>query len=977
MTAPAWTSEELRARLRLLEGFEGDLDTSRLARLLYGQDASIYEEDPLGVARPRHAADCARLVRFASENAIPLIPRAGGTSLAGQCVGRGLVVDVSRYMNRIVSIDPENRTAAVEPGVIQDDLNDAAAAHDLMFAPDTSTSKQANIGGMIGNNSCGAYSILYGTTREHVIEAQVLLGDGSEAVFGPVDDDMLRAKAELDTLEGVLYRDLLRLVGEHRDRILADFPKPQIQRRNMGYPLDLLARSRPFDPDGPPFNLARFVCGTEGTLCLVTGARVRLTPRPKKRLLMCAHFRDVDEACRATVECLHFQPAAVELMDGVLLEATRNNREQTANRFWVEGDPGAVLAIEFRGDESSNPALRASELADHLRARGLGYAFPVIDPKNIARVWELRKAGLGLLTGIPGDRKPSTGIEDCAVTVEDLPAYIRDATEACKRHGCDCAYYGHASVGVIHLRPMLNLKDPEDLRRFEAILDEIAALVKRYGGSLSGEHGDGRLRGPYVKRMLSAEVYELIREVKALFDPAGIFNPHKIIEAPAVTEALRAHPGRPTPEIETVFDWSSRLGYVRAAESCNGAGFCRQSPGRGTMCPSYMVSGEEAYSTRGRANVLRRLLTSGDPEAAWTDPDLAAVMDTCLSCKACATECPSSVDMARLKAEMLQKIHDRRSAPLRSRLLGHYAAFARLARIAPGIASRAVNLRPVKRLLGVAVERTVPPYARQTFAAWFRAHIPHERAGTLGEVVLFNDEFTNYTDPETGMAAVRVLEAAGYRVILPAALDSGRTQISKGFLRSARSVMEKTVSRLAPYARRNLPVVGVEPSALLGFRDEAPDLVRPDRRADAEQVRNAAVCFEEFVAERAARGEWDLPLAALSPNRILLHGHCHQKALSGTSPTEAALHLIPDVEVTVLNSGCCGMAGSFGYEREHYEMSMQIGEQILFPAIRRHPDAWICAAGTSCRHQILDGTGRRARHPAELLAAALAAAPES
>ena len=747
-------NQDREALARELQGLLGiEVDLSSLARRLYSQDASIYEERPLGVARPRDTIECQKLVEFAATRRLPLIPRSGGTSLAGQCVGGGLVVDVTRHMTGVLEVDGAGRRARVQPGVVQDDLNDKAAPLGLVFAPDTSTSKQAAIGGMIGNNSCGVYSIIHGTTRDHVLEVEAILGDGSRVRFGPLGPRELEEKKGRRGLEGLIHREIFDIVDRNREIILKRYPDPRILRRNMGYALDWLARTAPWDPAGPPFNLAPFICGSEGTLCLVTEAVLRLVQRPRARLLVAAHFTNIDEACRATVAALRHKPAAAELMDGIVLEAVKGNREQAANRFWIEGNPGAVLVVELHGDTEAELRERARDLAADLASQKLGYAWPLIAQKDMARVWAVRKAGLGLITGIPGDHKPVTAIEDTAVAPEDLPRYVGDIRDLMRRNGCDCVFYGHASVGLLHLRPMLNLKDPVDLDRFERILDGTADLVKRYGGSLSGEHGDGRLRGPFIKRMLSPEVYTLLERVKRLFDPQGILNPGKIVDAPPVTEALRTHPGSRTPEIRTVFDWSRTQGFVRAAEACNGAGFCRQSAGRGTMCPSYMATGEEAYTTRGRANVLRQLLTSGSPDGAWTDPDLKAVLDTCLSCKGCASECPSNVDMARLKAEVLQKRMDLKGVPLRSLLFGHFAFFSRLARVAPILASRLTNTRIVKRLLGVAVQRDVPAYAKRTFESWFRSHSPAPRAGHRGEVVLFCDEFTDFTEFEEAVDA--------------------------------------------------------------------------------------------------------------------------------------------------------------------------------------------------------------------------------
>lgn len=979
---PDWVGE-LGARL------EGELDCSSLARRMYSQDASIYEQRPLGVARPRHAADCVELVRAAAAGAFSLIPRAGGTSLAGQCVGPGLVVETTRYMNRILSMHPVECRARVQPGVVQDDLNDAAGAHGLMFAPDTSTSRQAGIGGMIGNNSCGAYSVLFGTTRDHVEEVEAVLADGSIATFGPLNPADLAARCRPDTAEGRIYSRLTDLVGRNRDVILAHYPKPQVRRRNTGYALDELARSRPFDPAGPEFNLVRLLCGSEGTLAFVTQALVKLVPRPSRRRLVCAHFRTVGEACRATPPVLAHNPAAVELLDGALLEATSHHRAQAANRFWVEGEPGGVLAIELWDESDEALARRVAAVVDDLRSRGLGYAFPVLEPPQMARVWALRKAGLGLLTGIPGDAKPVTAIEDTAVPPEDLEAYVADIGELMSRHGCSCVYYGHASVGLLHLRPMLSFKDARDLQTFERLCAGIVPIVKKYGGSLSGEHGDGRLRGPFLAQALSPEMYALCAEVKRIFDPQGVFNPGKIVDVPPLTSSLRTSPSTPLPEVETVFDWGRTLGYVRAAESCNGAGNCRQSGGRGLMCPTYMATGDEAHTTRARANLLRQALTSGDEAQAWTDPDVAAAMGTCLSCKGCQTECPSGVDMARMKAEWLQKRNDLLGASRRSIVTGFFATFARAARIAPGLVSGWANSRIAKRILGIAPERAIPAYARQTLAEWASARgwaaegqggivrlrspgASDSAATEPRDIVLFNDEFTNYTEPQVGIAAVELLEAAGFRVHLTRGLESGRTQLSRGFLRAARRRVTAAVRTLEPHAAAGVPIVGLEPSAILTFRDEAPDLVPPALRAAALRVKGAALAFDEFVAREARDGAFGAArFGSLPAAELLFHGHCHQKAIAGTASTLAALRMIPGLKVTELGTACCGMAGAFGYEKEHHALSMRIAEQILLPAIRAKPEAMVCAPGTSCRHQIMDGCGRRALHPAQVLWRAL------
>lgn len=972
-TAPPPWAAELAAQL------DGEVDASALARRMYSQDASIYEQRPAGVVRPRHAADCAELVRFAADRGLSLIPRGGGTSLAGQCVGPGLVVEFTRHMNRVIEIDVAAQTAFVEPGVIQDDLNDAAAAAGgLMFAPDTSTSRQAAIGGMIGNNSCGAYSPVFGTTREHVIKVEGILADGSPVAFGPLDDDVLAAKRREDSPEGRLLRGVCDVIDRHRDLILARSPQPSVRRRNAGYALDALASGRPWTPDGPPFNLARLICGSEGTLMLVTAARLRLVPRPRRRSLMCVHFGSVAAACEATPPILAHRPAAIELMDGALLAATAHHPEYRHDRFWVVGDPGAVLAVEL-WDESETPLeRRMADLRRDLESRGLGYAWPVVASDRMARVWALRKAGLGLLTGIPGDAKPVTAIEDIAVAPEDLAAFVREMGALMDRLGCSCVYYGHAAAGLLHYRPMLNLKDPRDLDRFVRLLREAVPLVRRFGGSISGEHGDGRLRSPLLREALTPELYDLCVAVKRLFDPAGVLNPGKIVDPSPLTADLRTSPATHTPEISTAFDWSRAIGYVRAAEACNGAGVCRQSAGRGLMCPTYMATGDEAMTTRARANLLRQALTGSDPDSAWFDSDLAAVLDTCVACKGCRSECPSAVDMARMKSEWLHQRARRRPPGLRAVVFGYFATLARAARVAPALASRLANLALLKRALGIAVERRVPKYASVTFSAWFRRHAPRSGAGRRGEIILFVDEFIEHLEPAIGVAAIELAEAAGWRVLAPAGLDSARALISKGFLDAARRRMTRTIERLVAHARAGRRIVGLEPSAILGFRDEAPDLVPVTARSDAAAVRDAVRLFPEWIAEERAAGHFNsLCFQPLDPPTLLIHGHCHQKSLAGSGALKTALSLIPDTALIDVPSACCGMAGSFGYEAEHYELSMRLGEQALFPTIRQHANALICADGTSCRQQILHGTGRPAHHSAEWLRRAMVtAAPD-
>jgi FAD/FMN-containing dehydrogenase/Fe-S oxidoreductase len=963
----------------LASRIEGEVLTDPLTRMLYATDASPYEKLPLGVVRPRHREDCMAIVLHAARHHIPLIPRAAGTSLAGQCVGEGLIVDVSRHMTGIVEIDVAAGRARVEPGVILDDLNDALGndvlgndapgPHGLQFAPDTSTANRCMIAGMIGNNACGAYSIRHGTTRDHVIEIEAVLADGTLVSFGPLDGPVLGAKRRLPTLEGRIYREICEIIDANRELILQRYPRPEILRRNTGYALDVLARGRPWLADGPPFNLARLLCGSEGTLALVTEATLGLVPRASMRLLLCAHFDTLMGAVRGTPVAVRRGPAAVELIDRRILEETRHQLEQRDNRFWIEGDPEAVLIIEFQGEDREPLEARASALIEDYRDEGLGYAFPIVQPPLSDRVWDLRKAGLGLLMNRTGPRKAVTVIEDTAVALADLPQYVTRIQALMEKHRTRCVYYGHASVGLLHFRPELDLKDAGDRERFRSIAREVADVVAEYGGSLSGEHGDGRLRAPFVERMLGSEVHTLLKRVKSAFDPEGIFNPQKILGAALPLDrdlrvAIRRDP------VPTYFDWHEDGGLLGAAERCNGSGACRKRAGRGTMCPSYMATLEERHGTRGRANVFRQLLARPDARVALSDERLREVLDLCLMCKGCKSECPASVDMARMKSEFLQHYHDRHRLPLRARVLGEFGRIQRLAACAPRLAGLLMNDPRIKRLLGFSAARILPVPARETLSRWFSRHQPHSRAGQVGSVILFNDPYTEYHEPHIGIAAVEVLERGGFRVTLTHGVESGRVQLSQGLIRRARRLLDAAIARLYPAAARGEPILGLEPSEILTFRDEAPDLVSAPLRDQARMVASRAWLFEELVAREAQR------LGTLGfdakPRRLLVHGHCHAKALLGMRPLLETLAILPEARTEAIPSGCCGMAGAFGYESEHYELSMRIGELVLFPTIRRAaPDTLVVANGTSCRHQIRDGIGRRALHPAEVLRMAL------
>ena len=970
---------------QLASRISGTLHTGSTLRRLYATDASEYQELPAGVVFPQSEADLREIIRFANRNTLGLIPRAAGTSLAGQCVGNGLVVDISAGFTRILSVDRATRRVRVQPGVVRNELNHAIAGDGLFFGPETSTANRAMMGGMVGNNSCGSNSIVYGSTRDHLVSARGFLSDGSEATFGPLTRDEFAAKcAGPDSLETRIYQQIRGLLSDpdNRRQITENFPLASIPRRNTGYALDLLMDADALDPQSArPFNFCRLIAGSEGTLFFAVELEFDCSPLPPPHAaLVCGHFTSIDESLRANLLALPHGPSACELIDRHILECTRANLSQARNRSFVVGDPGAVLVVEIRRDSRAAAEAAVAAVTEAWKAAGYGYAMPVLWDQEGDKVWELRRAGQGLMSNVRGDAKPREVVEDTAVDVHDLPAYIAEFDELLRtKYGIGCVYYAHAGSGELHTRPLFDLKTPAGLKMFRDVATDIAQLVKKYRGSLSGEHGDGRLRGEFIPLMVGAHCYGLMRQVKALFDPLGVLNPGKIVDTPPMDSSLRHEPGHATPEYATVFDFSAADGVVRAAEKCNGSGDCRKGPtAGGTMCPSYMATREEQHSTRARANILRQILNHpADASRPFDSADIKAVMDLCLSCKACKSECPSSVDIAKLKAEFLQHYHDAHGVPLRSWIVARFAASARLASLAPALYNAVLQTpalrRVANRLLGFHPDRTMPRLNRTPLHRWFAKRAPLQSArGTLGRVHLFCDEFTDFNDLDAGIATVELLELLGYQVSLPALAESGRASLSKGLVRRAKAFANENVRLLAPVVSAREPLIGIEPSAILGFRDEYPELVDPALRESARQLAPHCLMLDEFLAAELAAGRIDASLFTREPRAIHLHGHCHQKALASLEATVRLLSLPENYRVTVIPSGCCGMAGSFGYEAEHYQVSMRVGELVLFPAVRALSDeALVAAPGTSCRHQIHDGTGRAALHPAQVLRAAL------
>ena len=964
---------------------QGDLYTDSAYRLLYATDASAYREIPLAVARPADAEDIRKLIRFAAENNTTLIPRTAGTSLAGQVVGNGIVVDVSRYFTEIIEVNPAESTVRVQPGVVLDELNLKLSASNLFFGPETSTSNRCMIGGMVGNNACGAHSIIYGSTRDHLLEIRGFLSNGEEVVFRPMSDQEFNSRLVGNSLENKIYRNIHEILSPEKNRIsITDgYPDPAIKRRNTGYALDLLLQCSPFTPGGPPFNFSRIIAGSEGTLAFITEIKLNLVPLPPKiKGLICVHFNTLEEALLANLVCLKHNPGAIELMDSTILECTKSNILQSKNRFFIQGDPGAILIVEFARTSLDEIKQITADLEKDLKNSGLGYHFPLVTGDDIFKVWALRKSGLGVLSNIPGDAKPVSLVEDTAVRPDSLPQYISEIKELLTKYHLSCVFHAHVATGELHLRPVIDLKDPAGVELFRKIATEVAYVVKKYRGSLSGEHGDGRLRGEFIPIIVGNSNYELIKQVKQAWDPAGVFNRGKITDTPKMDTFLRTQkPAANAVNFKTVFDHSATLGFVRHVEQCNGSGDCRKSALMGgTMCPSYMATRDEDTTTRARANALREYLINPLPDNKMTLNAVYDVLDLCLACKGCKSECPSNVDMAKLKAEFLQHYHDKKGVSLMTWLVANIARIHRINSGFPwlynGLMKNRFIERMVKNTLGFADQRSLPLLAGKSFENWLKqnGYLKNGTQPSNGKpgVYFFLDEFTNYLDVEIGMAAIKLLRKLDYSIHIINSKESGRTFISKGLLRRARKIAEYNVNLFSMVINEDHALIGIEPSAILAFRDEYPELVRADMREKAKLVALNCFTFDEFIAREYEAGRIDRSMFTDEKQHVKLHGHCQQKAIASTAASKTMLTIPASYTVEEIKSGCCGMAGAFGYEKKHYELSMKIGELVLFPAVRSSaPGTIICAAGNSCRQQILDGTGVEALHPAEILYRAL------
>ena len=950
----------------------GEVRFDAITRQIYSTDASIYQIEPVGVVVPRDEEDLQASMELARKYLVPVLPRGGGTSLAGQAVGRALVLDCSTHLNRVLELNLEEEWVRVQPGVVQDQLNAYLAPHGYLFGPDTSTSNRATLGGMSGNNSAGARSVIYGKTVDHVIEAEVILSDGTLTTFGPLDAGGLEAKMRGDGLEGHIYREVLRIAEANRAEVKQRFPK--ILRRVSGYNLDEMIKS-------PTPNLASLLVGSEGTLALVRALKVKIVPQPKAKGLLVAHFEDMIRAVEADELILSHGPSAAELVDRRIISEAKASPLFRGKTGFLEGDPGAIIVVEFYGETQAEVVSKLERLQADMKRGGFGYAHVrAVEPSEQALVWNLRKGGLGLLMGTRSEAKPVAFVEDTAVDPARLPGFLRDFEKVVTRHGTTAGYYGHCSVGCLHIRPFIDLKLRSGRDKMMAIFQDIAALVEEYGGALSGEHGDGLARSWLNERLFGEKLYTAFKDVKAAFDPVGLMNPGKIVEAQQPTENLRLGDGYQNLRVETALDFSRDGGFNFAVEMCNGNGQCRKLD-TGTMCPSFQVTRDDRHSPRGRANALRGFIAGRVGIKAFTSPEMYEVMDLCLECKACKTECPSKVDVAKMKYEFLHRYHQAHGIPWRARLFGRVDVVNRLG-CAIWPFSNLVMATPLRRLvnpcMGVAPARRPPPFARQRFSRWFRKRkAPPARPGAAQRVVLFADTFMEYNYPHLGRDAVEVLERAGCEVVLAEHGCCGRPLISKGLLDEAKDYAARNLAALAEHAAAGVPIIGVEPSCILTLKEDYPDLLPGP---EAERIAAAVTTMDEFLAGLLADGRLAFGgNGAGAPQReYLLHGHCHQKALVGTAPTLAVLRGLPGASVQEIDSGCCGMAGSFGFEKEHYKISLAIGELRLFPAVRQASrDTVIVADGVSCRQQIEHGTPRTARHLVEVVAEALRGDPLS
>ena len=950
---------------------DGSLHFDTLHQAMYATDASVYRILPLAVAYPKNVSDIQKVCAFAKAHKTHIIPRTAGTSLAGQCVGSGIVVDVSKHFTKIVAFDASKKQITVQPGVIRDELNRFLAPHGLFFGPNTSTANRCMIGGMVGNNSSGTTSIKYGVTRDKVVAIKAVLSDGTEAEFNRLDKGAFKEKRSQTDFEGSLYKEIENLLqpSELRTHIESKFPKASIHRKNTGYYLEGIINSDVFQDDGDAFNFCELLAGSEGTLAFTTEITLQLDELPPAHgVIVAAHFDSISKCMQAVVPVMKHDLYTCEMMDKVILDCTKDNREQSKNRFFINGDPKAILLLELRANSREEALNQADLLIQTLIESKLSYAYPVLVDQQITQAFELRKAGLGLLGNMVGDHKAVACIEDTAVALEDLSNYISEFTVLMQKYGQEAVYYAHAGAGEIHLRPILNLKKSTDVALFRKITSEVAALVKKYNGSLSGEHGDGIARSEFIEDLVGARVYAVYQEIKTIFDPHSIFNAHKIVDPLQMDSNLRYEVNREEPIIDTFLDFSADHGILRSTEKCNGSGDCRKLPtAGGTMCPSYHATKDEKHTTRARANTLREFLTKTPTDnTRFNYQELKEVFDLCISCKACATECPSSVNVSLLKAEFEYQFMKSNGASLRTRFLANNIKFAHYGSKIPLLFNTFNTLFSplIKKSLGIAASRSLPKVVP------FK-EVKNATLATKGiSVVLYIDEFTQYYEGTIGQDAQILLERLGYKVTVLKGIDSCRSLLSKGFLDKAKALAIQNINKMQPLLATTNYILGIEPSAILTFKDEYKKMIPANIVVD--QIADKCMLIDDFIARQFDLGKILSSNFTNEIKELKIHLHCHQKAIGDKSTTFKMLNIPKNYIPKIIPSGCCGMAGSFGYEKEHYDISLKIGEQTLFPAIRKAPqDTVIVANGTSCRHQIADGVGRVALHPVTVLKQAL------
>jgi FAD/FMN-containing dehydrogenase/Fe-S oxidoreductase len=960
----------LKEKLLLLKTkLKGEFFTDNLHKIIYATDASVYSILPIAVAYPKNEEDILKIINFAKENRITLTPRTAGTSLAGQCVNNGIIIDFSKYFNKIILIDKNKKTVTVEPGVIRDELNMFLNPYGLFFGPNTSTSNRCMIGGMVGNNSSGTTSIRYGVTRDKIISVEGFLSNGDKLSFKSIDKNGFLDKLKGNSSESKIYNKIYEILknSENQKEIINNFPKPSIHRRNTGYAIDSLLNFSLFGGKENYINLSKLICGSEGTLFIATKIilKVDKLPPPKK-IMVVSHFNSVYESLKAVQIAMKHNLFLCELMDKTVLDCTKSNKKQLENRFFIKGNPEAVLMLEIKANTTNDTLKKATELISDLKENKFGYAHVLVKDKDVDKVIELRKAGLGLLGNIIGDKKSVACIEDTAVDLKDLPNYIDDFSKLMKKFNQKAIYYAHAGAGELHLRPVLNLKQQEDVKLFRQITAETAKLVKKYKGSFSGEHGDGIVRSEFIPLMIGEKNYSLLKEIKNVFDPDNILNKGKIIQPFKMDTNLRYVNNKK--KINTIYNFSDNIDILHLAEKCNGSGDCRKpiSSG-GVMCPSYRATKNEKDTTRARANALREILNQSKSKNKFNSKELKDVFDLCLSCKACSYECPSNVDIAILKSEFLFQYYKNNKPRLRDYLFANNTKYLKYARLFNKLSNSVLNLSISKKVLGIAMERTLPKIQNEIFKSWVSKQ---KSIKTTKKLYLFIDEFTNNYDVQVGKDTYNLLTKLGYTVLTENNADSGRSQISKGFLLQAKHLANKNINIFKNLISKQVPLVGIEPSAILSFRDEYLRLA--DNVNEAKKLSENVFTIEEFIANEIHKGNIIKNNFSESEKNIKIHTHCHQKTLSNQKATFTMLNIPENYSVTIINSGCCGMAGSFGYEKEHYKISMQIGESSIFKKIRKLENSVeISVSGTSCRHQIFDGTNKKTKHPVSILLDAL------